>query len=132
MTKRAVSQVAPGSSDVALDLQGSVVRALDDLRTAVERSNEQMARLTAALERALRVIESDARSAAAAPMAAAAPSPGAGRKPSVAWVLGPDENIGWAYGNNARRLAERAPPGAAADRGDHLRPRPAPNDDVPP
>lgn len=36
------------------------------------------------------------------------PDPQTG-KPTITWVIGPPENVGWAYGNNARRLAAVIP-----------------------
>jgi glycosyltransferase involved in cell wall biosynthesis len=32
-----------------------------------------------------------------------------GEKPLINWVIGPPDNAGWAYGNNARRLAREMP-----------------------
>jgi glycosyltransferase involved in cell wall biosynthesis len=105
MTTRTLSASVSRSADLPTE----IARALDELRTSVERSNEQIARLTSALERALRLLErSEPAGASSAAPAEAAPT-AADRKPAVVWVIGPEENAGWAYGNNARRLAEKLP-----------------------
>lgn len=49
-----------------------------------------------------------AETPAALPAAIPAPRPRSDKR-TVNWIIGPADNVAWAYGNNAKRLAERLP-----------------------
>lgn len=88
----------PATSDNLQEL----VAAVRALRDAMEHTNAQMARLTNAVESLLApTMERAPRSAShLTPIPAAVPL-----RRKINWVVGPTENLSWAYGNNARRLA---------------------------
>lgn len=99
-----------------------VLSAVDRVSVELNQQNRMMARLADILEQFLEVSKANAERApqviyAAAPQAAAAISapaapPAGGAKPKavkklINWVIGPADNIQWAYGNNAKRLSGR-------------------------
>lgn len=76
------------------------------MQGSIEKSSREISRLTAAVKKTLAMLE--AGGAPAVAPAAVAPAVVAKRNgKSINWVIGPPDNIGWAYGNNAKRLSER-------------------------
>jgi glycosyltransferase involved in cell wall biosynthesis len=73
-----------------------LLRAIESLRHSVELSARQTERLAAAMTQALARLEQGGST----PQAVS-------NKKTINWVIGPPDNIGWAYGNNAKRLSER-------------------------
>lgn len=73
-----------------------LLRAIEALRQSVELSARQTERLTAAVAQALARLDQDGGEAR--PQSS---------KRSINWVIGPADNIGWAYGNNAKRLSAK-------------------------
>ncbi|MDB5972500.1 MAG: hypothetical protein JWQ90_4950 [Hydrocarboniphaga sp.] len=92
------SDASPGSAPDAL------LRAIEALRRSVELSTRQTERLTTAVIQALARLE---QGPAAQPPATTTSLQAAANKKTVNWVIGPPDNIGWAYGNNAKRLSAR-------------------------
>ncbi len=84
--------------------------AVGRLQVSIERSNEEIAKLSGKVVRVLEVLE--ARSAQILPGASIPAAPEAGTKAikagakTINWIIGPPDNMGWAYGNNAKRLSE--------------------------
>jgi glycosyltransferase involved in cell wall biosynthesis len=101
-----------------------VLSAVDRVSIELNQQNRMMSRLADILEQFLEVSKANAARpqqviyaeapalaapTAQAPAAAATPAPA---KPKVAnklinWVIGPADNIQWAYGNNAKRLSSK-------------------------
>jgi glycosyltransferase involved in cell wall biosynthesis len=81
--------------------------AIRELRTSVEASNTQMARLATAIERLLSAREPSPPSPKLSTRLTPVPAQLAPTRSSINWVVGPRENLSWAYGNNARRLSEK-------------------------
>src|SRR5687768_16615550 len=92
--------------DSQTDLNAELTAAIRELRASVDASTGQAARLADAIERLL---------GGAVPGAPPPTAPHLTQPPQLApiprtsinWVVGPQENLNWAYGNNARRLSER-------------------------
>lgn len=78
-----------------------ILKGLEALRVSVDNSVQQIARLATAIEAALGALEERGQSHLGAGTSGAP-----GRK-TVNWVIGPADNIGWAYGNNAVRLSQQ-------------------------
>lgn len=95
----------------------AIVAAIAELRGAMDRNAAQTERLAAALETALRSLPENQAggadvAAAVKPVAAPPPRealPAPAAKKTINWVIGPPDNIGWAYGNNAKRLSALLP-----------------------
>ncbi|MBS7788964.1 glycosyltransferase [Roseococcus sp. SDR] len=120
-----MSKDLPRSVSVSdADVSNDTAAALAALRASVDRSNAHIARLAAAVEAALQLLANRAETVQgrpnegrtpSAPAIATVPaaSDGAAKarsnKRAVNWIIGPADNAGWAYGNNAKRLAERLP-----------------------
>ena len=73
---------------------------IQELKTLVAACNERIAQLVDSVETVLKGQSIDSGSGLLG-----LPQVAAGT--SINWVIGPPENVGWAYGNNARRLAGR-------------------------
>jgi hypothetical protein len=94
--------------EALLRLMTSIAEGQARTERAIDRLNETLASL----------LRADAAPTVTREAVARAPRPAAVqlpdrepqvRKPSITWVIGPAENIGWAYGNNARRLSAVIP-----------------------
>lgn len=94
--------------EALLRLMASIAEGQARTERAIDRLNETLASL----------LRADAAPTATREAVARAPRPAAVqlpdrdpqvKKPSITWVIGPAENIGWAYGNNARRLSAVIP-----------------------
>lgn len=94
-----------------VDDAADLVAAIRKLDSSIKLSTQQTARLAAAVEaalahlataatRAATAVEAKSASALEAPVPADTPAD----RLTVNWVIGPADNIGWAYGNNAKRL----------------------------
>jgi glycosyltransferase involved in cell wall biosynthesis len=99
------AQVDAASSEGA---NAELTAAIRDLRASVDASNVQMSRLANAIER---LLGGSAEPAADPPKLTTRLTPLASplvpARSSINWVVGPQENLSWAYGNNARRLSEK-------------------------
>ncbi|WP_176695923.1 glycosyltransferase [Phenylobacterium immobile] len=98
-----------------------VLSAVDRVSIELNQQNRMMSRLADILEQFLEVSKTNAArpqvvyaspEALAAPSAAlaapvAAPAKAKALKKLINWVIGPADNIQWAYGNNAKRLSSR-------------------------
>jgi glycosyltransferase involved in cell wall biosynthesis len=99
------SKVEAAATDGA---DAELASAIRDLRASVDASTAQMARLANAIERLLgHPAEPVGDAAKLAPRLTPVPARLASGRASINWVVGPQENLNWAYGNNARRLSER-------------------------
>ncbi len=95
----------------------AVLAALASLQTSIEHNARETARLNRTIVAALKAIEEAAAPQAKIPvslppaMAVSLPpaAPVATTLKSINWVIGPPDNLGWAYGNNAKRLAALLP-----------------------
>jgi glycosyltransferase involved in cell wall biosynthesis len=113
----AIAVRGPGSppTDVGVYVRSptdtELLEAINALRLSVEMSARQVGRLTAALDQAVKRLEVLHGAPAVASIAAATSGglakPEEGRLKRLNWVIGPADNIGWAYGNNAKRLSGR-------------------------
>jgi len=91
-------------TDTAGPTAHELMAAIAKLQQSIDLSNSQIARLASSIQTVAGKLES---------ISASLPPGGlrglvqASQKPSINWVIGPADNIGWAYGNNAKRLAGR-------------------------
>lgn len=109
-TPAPVSTLASGDDPVVAALRDRIAAISAQLREM----EEMLAGLATASPGERRTTDPQARAAgpnnvfdATAPGAVVPSSFGDTRLPLMNWVIGPPENAGWAYGNNARRLAGR-------------------------
>jgi glycosyltransferase involved in cell wall biosynthesis len=96
-------------SSLRTETGSELAEAIRSLQVAVEASNAQIRRLADAVETLLegRVLPPAAAPARLIVADAARLHPAASTQRSINWVTGPKENLNWAYGNNAKRIADK-------------------------